>query len=217
MRTFRPDSRAITRRAQAQAAPPHCLQLLLACNQTGVGGRRGSVIAFTSANPGEGVSHVVRSFASEIANYTGKRTVIAGARRLRQLHIADYMRMNRICLRTDAPNLWVLPSEDTEADDPFPTVEKWEDDPEFGLDRLQAMRSSFDFTLIDCPSIKSSFDAAVLAPNVDGVVLVVEADRTKREQIRQAQQTIEMADGKLLGLVMNKRRYVVPRWLYRLL
>ena len=50
---------------------------------------------------------------------------------------------------------------------------------------------------------------------VDGVILVVEADRTKRDQIQRAQQTIEMANGKLLGLVLNKRRYVVPKWIYR--
>jgi Mrp family chromosome partitioning ATPase len=55
----------------------------------------------------------------------------------------------------------------------------------------------------------------MLAPGVDGVVLVVEADRTKRDQIQRAQRTIEMANGNLLGLVLNKRRYVVPRWLYR--
>jgi Mrp family chromosome partitioning ATPase len=80
---------------------------------------------------------------------------------------------------------------------------------------LQALSAVFDYTLIDCPSIKDSYEAAMLAPGVDGVVLVVEADRTKRDQIQRAQQTIEMANGNLLGLVLNKRRYVVPRWLYR--
>ncbi len=57
----------------------------------------------------------------------------------------------------------------------------------------------------------------MLAPEVDGVVLVVEADRTKRDQILRARRTIEMANGKLMALVLNKRRHVVPEWIYRLL
>ena len=72
-------------------------------------------------------------------------------------------------------------------------------------------------TLIDCPSIGASHEATVLAPNVDGVVLVVEADRTKRDQILRVRQTIEMAQGELMALVLNKRRHVVPEWLYRML
>jgi len=46
-------------------------------------------------------------------------------------------------------------------------------------------------------------------------VLVVEADRTKRDQILRVRQTIEMAQGELMAMVLNKRRHVVPDWLYR--
>ena len=55
----------------------------------------------------------------------------------------------------------------------------------------------------------------MVAPDVDGVVLVVEADRTKRDQIFRARQTIEMAQGQLMGLVLNRRRHVVPEWFYK--
>ena len=203
------------------SSAPHCLQLLLACTQPTAGPRYGgTAVAFTSANPGEGISHVVRSFAGELAYHTGKRTLVVDARRLQRLRVADYMYMPRSCVRTALPNLWTLPMEDfadAPADKTRLQLAAWQNEPEFGLDRVQALSTSFDYTLIDCPSIKSSYEAALLAPMVDGVILVIEADRTKRDQIQRAQQTIEMANGKLLGMVLNKRRYVIPKWLYRML
>jgi Mrp family chromosome partitioning ATPase len=56
-----------------------------------------------------------------------------------------------------------------------------------------------------------------VAPFVDGVILVIEANRTRREQLWQAEQSISAAKGKLLGYILNKRTYDVPKWLYRIL
>jgi Mrp family chromosome partitioning ATPase len=212
--------RAIPPQKQTASVAPQCLQLLLACARPGGAHRHGGVVvAFTSANPGEGVSHVVNSFASELVSQTGKLTLVVDAQRLQRLRVADYMNMPRSCVKTEMHNLWTLPMDDVGEERagsrPQAQVDAWQNDPEFGFDRLQALSAVFDYTLINCPSIKNSYEAAMLAPGVDGVVLVVEADRTKRDQIQRAQRTIEMANGNLLGLVLNKRRYVVPRWLYR--
>lgn len=49
----------------------------------------------------------------------------------------------------------------------------------------------------------------------DGVVLIVEADSTTAESAEAAVETIERSGGKVLGLVFNKRRLHMPRWLYR--
>jgi hypothetical protein len=43
----------------------------------------------------------------------------------------------------------------------------------------------------------------------------VEADRTQKEQLSYAERTVESAKGKILGLVFNKRSYLVPDWLSR--
>jgi len=199
---------------------PQYLQLLLASVRLGVQRENGgSVIAFTAAVPGEGVSHVVRSFAAELVGHTGKRTVIVDAHRLQQLRATDYIELLNLCDQTDIHNLWMLPTKQFTgrfADRHSPLADAWQREPDFGIERLQAFRSEFDCTLIDCPALNASYEAAMLAPMVDGVVLVVEADRTKRDQIRRAQQTIEMSNGKLLGLVLNKRRYLVPQLIYRM-
>lgn len=196
------------------------LQLFLSGMQTG---RKTSgkciVVAFTSSLPQEGVSFVAQSFAVELAKRTGKRTAIVDVSTLQQLDIFHYSRVARFCLKTDVPNLYVLQPEEDE----FAEEEKSQQLKPFGgkseLDRglsnLQTLRHSFDFVLLDCPSLKDSGDAALFATAADGVVVVVEAERTRKEQVRSTINTLEMAEGNLLGCVLNKRQYPVPEWLYQ--
>jgi Mrp family chromosome partitioning ATPase len=77
------------------------------------------------------------------------------------------------------------------------------------------LRREYRYVLIDCPSLKDSHDAVTLAPLVDGVVLVVEANRTQKDQLLYAERIIEAAHGRLLGHILNRRSYVVPEWLHR--
>jgi len=63
--------------------------------------------------------------------------------------------------------------------------------------------------------LQESSEAAVLASRVDGVVVVVEAGHSRRDEILNAQRTVLQAGGKFLGFVLNRRRYPVPEWLYK--
>ena len=178
----------------------------------------GSVVAFTSTNSGEGVSHVVRVLAGQLAAQTGRPTLIVQAESLAQLSPAELLKLPARCVPTNIANLWVLPkaqSPNGNGHIPVDGAEASRPNTSRGLDVLRTLRAGFAHTLIDCPAIGASHEATMLAPNVDGVVLVVEADRTKRDQILRVRQTIEMAQGELLALVLNKRRHVVPDWLYR--
>jgi Mrp family chromosome partitioning ATPase len=49
---------------------------------------------------------------------------------------------------------------------------------------------------------------------VDGVILVIESQKTRKRAARWAKEQIEGAGGKLLGVVLNKHRYYMPDWLY---
>jgi Mrp family chromosome partitioning ATPase len=71
--------------------------------------------------------------------------------------------------------------------------------------------------LVDCGSHEQSLGVLTLARRVDGIVLVVEAGRTSKYQVERAAKLIEEAGGNFLGYVLNKRRYPIPGWLYRLL
>lgn len=198
----------------------HNLQLLLTSFQTGLQKQSdGAVLAFTSAAPQEGVTHVTQSFAVELAKHSERRTLMISAERLQSLRVADYIRMPESCTRTNIDNLWFLGSEKPANGNgnghARNKVTRLEDESEFGLDRIEALRLTFPNILIDCRSLKVSSEAAVLAATVDGVVVVVEAGRTRRDEIQNAQRTIEMAKGNFLGIILNKRRYPVPEWLYK--
>jgi hypothetical protein len=208
-------------------APPrnsrqHNLQLLLTSFQTGLQKQsEGAVLAFTSAAPQEGVTHVIQSFAVELAKHSERRTLIITAERLQTLRVADYIRMPECCTRTNIENFWVLGTDKSakaNGNGQGPAcnkVTRLEDESEFGLDRIEALRLTFPNILIDCRALKVSSEAAVLAATVDGVVVVVEAGRTRRDEIQNARRTIEMAKGNFLGIILNKRRYPVPEWLYK--
>ena len=198
----------------------HNLQLLLASFQKGLQkSHEGVVVAFTSNGPQEGVSHVTQSFAVELARYSERRTLIISAERLQSLRVADYIRMPDCCTRTNIENLWVLytqkPTNGNGKVQPKSKLTRLEDESEFGLDRIEALRLTFPNVLIDCRSLKVSSEAAVLGSTVDGIVVVVEAGRTRRAEIKNAKRTIEMAQGNFLGFILNKRKYPVPEWLYK--
>jgi Mrp family chromosome partitioning ATPase len=69
--------------------------------------------------------------------------------------------------------------------------------------------------LIDCPSLKESTDILGLAPLVDGVLMVIEANRTTKEQIVYLERTLERGGGRILGHLLNKRTYPIPEWVHR--
>jgi len=79
---------------------------------------------------------------------------------------------------------------------------------------LDQYRTRFDWVVVDGPPITVYSDAAILAPLVDGVVLVVEAERTRWEVVTQAKRTIEESGGRILGAVLNRQRYHIPPALY---
>jgi Mrp family chromosome partitioning ATPase len=206
-------------RAGSSTREPQGVQFLMARIQSAVTRRTGgAIVAFTSANPGEGVSYVVQFFAEKLASQTGKPTLVVNAERLESLRATDLMDMPET--RTKVERFWSGPNGNGNGngngtDHSLEHEKLRELESETGLGLLHALRASLGYTLIDCPSIATSYEAAMLAPDVDGMVLVVAADRTKRDQIFRARQTIEMAKGNLMGLVLNRRRHVVPEWFYR--
>ena len=193
------------------------LQLFL----NGVGHKRPGkcfVVAFTSSHSGEGVSYVTESFGVELARRIGKRTLVADAERLSRINMFHYTQVARFCSQTDVPNLWFLTPDDEEAETKvnrdFGLQTFAESNLEQVYNNLRTLRFAYDYVLLDCPALSESDEATFLAPETDGVMVVVEADRTRKQQIQNTQQTIETANGNLLGFILNKRQYTVPKWLY---
>ena len=79
---------------------------------------------------------------------------------------------------------------------------------------LKLLRERFDLVVLDCPSLIRSFDGVLVAPHVDGSLLVVQAQSTRATQVRTLRDRLVEIGGKVLGSVLNKRRYHIPQALY---
>jgi capsular exopolysaccharide synthesis family protein len=82
-------------------------------------------------------------------------------------------------------------------------------------ERLTELDNQFDYILIDTPAITACTDSLAIGHLTDGIALVLEAEVTRRETARKAAQELESANVRLLGLVLNKRTFPIPKMLYK--
>jgi non-specific protein-tyrosine kinase len=68
---------------------------------------------------------------------------------------------------------------------------------------IALLRSHAEYILIDTPPIIAVTDAAVLAPRVDGVILVVNAGKTRRDLAVKARDMLNQVNAHILGVVLN--------------
>jgi hypothetical protein len=173
----------------------------------------GMVVALTSANPDEGVSYITRTLCHELAKCEVNSVARINARFLRKLYEPTVEVLQRSLSRSNN-NICEIGLMDTSLMLPE-RAGRWDGSWQYRRECIDLLRNEFDYALIDCSSLKESGDLLSVAPFVDGVILVTEANRTRREQIQRAERTIETAQGKLFGHVLNKRTYATPGWIYR--
>ncbi len=80
--------------------------------------------------------------------------------------------------------------------------------------RLNKLHSDFEFTLLNLPSVASD-EAALLGHLSDGVVLVLEAHSTRRLKAQRSREMLQAANVKILGSILNGRRFPIPEGIYR--
>lgn len=184
----------------------------------------GTVITFVSALEGEGVSILIREFAKLASTEMGDRVLLLDGNHGNGRH---------------AESLGVGLSEDFEAvvagrkelSDALVAV--MEDRLMLGVvtlngtftasitanrqfdEMLKKIRQQFDLVLFDAPPATISSEALAFARVSDGVVLVVEAESTRWQVAKQAKGNIERAGGRVLGVILNKRRHHIPKFIYR--
>ena len=72
------------------------------------------------------------------------------------------------------------------------------------LQNIKSLASNYDVIVIDSPPATAVSDPMVLSPLVDGVVLVVEANETRRPVVQQAINRLKNVNANLLGGGVNK-------------
>ncbi|MBI4721140.1 MAG: CpsD/CapB family tyrosine-protein kinase [Chitinivibrionia bacterium] len=80
---------------------------------------------------------------------------------------------------------------------------------------LEQALAAYSMVILDAPAITMAPETAPMAPFVDGVVLVVQTGRTKREVIQRSINAISQQDGKVLGIILNRKKYYIPEFLYK--
>ena len=80
---------------------------------------------------------------------------------------------------------------------------------------LEEALRTYDTVIVDAPPVISSPETAPMTGFVDGVVVVVQAGKTKREVVLRAITSISNFKGRVLGVVLNRKRYYIPNFIYK--
>ncbi|AST58627.1 tyrosine protein kinase [Thermoanaerobacterium thermosaccharolyticum] len=69
---------------------------------------------------------------------------------------------------------------------------------------LNKLKENYDYVLLDAPPVLLVTDPTVLAPVVDGVILVIQANKTEIEATKRAKEILTNVKANILGAVLNK-------------
>lgn len=190
-----------------------------------LGERRRPVIVFASAVGGEGTTTMASAYARLLA-LEGSRRVLLVELNARRPAFAE-----RWGLKTDAGSTHYFaetrplssvtqPLRDTPGVD---VVVAGSTDPvkiQLNLERrfpsfVDEARRAYDTVILDAAPLTTSPETPPLAPLVDGVVLVVQSGRTKRQVVQRAIAMVAQFEGTLLGVILNRKKYHIPEFVYR--
>lgn len=80
---------------------------------------------------------------------------------------------------------------------------------------IERLRSEADMVLFDTPPVTAVTDAAVLARQLDGVLLVFKAGQTRRDRAREACRLLDKVKANIIGVVLNNARLETDYEYYR--
>lgn len=180
-------------------------------------------ILFTSYDHGEGTTTVVNNFAQSLAQERRYRTLVVDANTrspaLQQTGAIDGdMTFSEVLAGgiesialpkpSNGTNLSVIPGGNV----------VYHPSQVFDHRRFSKFvknaKKLFHFVLFDSSPTGSYYDSVVLGSHVDGVVLVVEAEKTQFHDLKWAKQLFKERGIPILGVVLNRRKFHIPRFVF---
>ncbi len=170
-------------------------------------------ITVTSCYPNEGKSDIAFQLAKEIGNMNKKVLFVdADIRKSSMMnryqvksrvsglsqYLSGQVGRNEIFYNTNFPNLDIVFSGPM-APNPSELLEQ-----ESFEALMQFERSFYDYVIVDTPPIGSLIDAAVVAKQCDGAILVIESGAVSRKVAEKAKEQLEKSGCRVLGAVLNK-------------
>ena len=188
-----------------------------------VGQARKKIIQFIGSHPGEGTSTIARDFARFSATRLGKKVLFlegdpanpsqpfSGGGRMVSLEetVRRGEEVEKAFARSKETGLAVglVAREEgslmhfLESEDRAPVWER--------------LKEHFDLVVIDSPPLSASAAGLAFCRRADGVVLILEADRTRGPVAEKAKEQIQKNGGNILGVVFNKRKFYIPKSIYK--
>ncbi|HHJ80122.1 MAG TPA: polysaccharide biosynthesis tyrosine autokinase [Candidatus Tenderia electrophaga] len=193
--------------------------LLINAFRSGDAYQSSNLIMITSARPGEGKTFSSINLAMSIAKERDKTVLLVDADVARpsvsrtlgltpklpglvDYLVDDSLALSDLLLKTNVPNLRVLPAGRSH----IHSTELLSSDAMRQLVTELSQRYSDRVVIIDSPPLLATTEAAVLASLVGQVVMVVESEKTGRQEVKDALALLDQS--KLIGLVLNKARPV---------
>ena len=190
---------------------------------------KGITIVFTSCEEGEGVSSIAANFAASIATEDDKSVLLMDCN-LRNPSLHKLFRGNGARKETRRGNSKRSASTTRPGAKRAPTAISMSSSlrnraaraaPSTGKTGLPTFwrnaQERYDYIILDCPPVRSDVSAALLGAQAHGVAFVIQAERVRREVIQRSIALLEDSGVRILGAVLNRRRYPIPAAIYRFL
>jgi Mrp family chromosome partitioning ATPase len=177
--------------------------------------RSGQVIGVTSSQPGEGVSTVAIGLAACAAQLGGGPALLVDANLARPslariFEVGGEPGLFEVLLGTMEPGDCIRPSKCAGLSLLTSGCSISGVEPAYMPTTLAALiaelRSSYATVVFDLPAAEECSPSSVIGGALDGVVLVVEAERIHDETARRATLRLQQANVAVLGVVLNKRK-----------
>lgn len=181
------------------------------------------VVVFLSSGPGEGASTIAREYALTLVAHSGASTLLVDANlRNPSLHHAFHVApdpglsdhiladapLSDVVRSVGIPHLSLLPAGRPVIAPPRVVSHERMD----GL--LSELRRRFAHVILDAAPILSFSEGIELSRKADGVVVVIRAGRTRRQLVARSLELLGGAHANVLGTVLNRRRFYVPKFVY---
>lgn len=182
------------------------------------------LVVFTAIDHGNGCSWVCARAAEALAaRVEGPVCVVDASLSTQSLHryfgagkgggVADALAqrgdIQKLAQSIRGTNLWLMPGQALYANGGSVMST------EHLKQRFGELCSAFSYVLVDTPPVSECAESLVYGRVADGVILVLEAHATRREAARRVKESLEGANVRLLGVVLNKRTFPIPEALYK--
>jgi len=80
---------------------------------------------------------------------------------------------------------------------------------------ISELTNRYEYLIVETSPVNYFPEGQIIAGLSDGVVMAIKSGVTSRESVALAVKKIEAAGGHLLGVVLNRKQFYLPGWLYK--